>query len=63
MITAMFIGGSMPNSRKAFLEEKDQRNEMKKECVRNRKMCKAGYETVMGLKAKDKLGLNTSDKE
>lgn len=59
----IFIHDPVPITRKAFLEEKDQRNEMKKECVSNRKMCKAGYETVMGLKAKDKLGLNTSDKE
>lgn len=51
------------NSRKAFLERKDLDNEMRKECDRVRKMRKAGYETVMGLKAKDKLGLNTSDKE
>lgn len=62
MITAMFCG-SMANNRKSFLEQKDMHNEMKKEHIRNHKMCKAGYETVISLKAKDKLGLNTSVKE
>lgn len=59
----IFIHDPVPITRKAFLEEKDRENEWRKERTRDRKMCKAGYETVMGLKAKDKLGLNTSDKE
>ena len=59
----IIISGSMPTNRKSFLEEKDRENEWRKERARERKMLKAGYETVMGLKAKDKLGLNTSDKE
>lgn len=59
----IFIHDPVPITRKAFLEDKDMENEWRKERARERKMCKAGYETVMGLKAKDKLGLNTSDKE
>lgn len=59
----IIISDSRPTNRKSFLEEKDRENEWRKERTRERKMLKAGYETVMGLKAKDKLGLNTSDKE
>ena len=59
----IFIHDPVPLNRKSFLEEKDRENEWRKERARERKMCKAGYETVMGLRAKDKLGLNTSDKE
>lgn len=59
----IIISDSMPTNRKSFLEEKDRENEWRKARDHERKMLKAGYETVMGLKAKDKLGLNTSVKE
>lgn len=59
----IIISDSTPTNRKSFLEDKDMSYEWKKKCDRERKMLKAGYETVMGLKAKDKLGLNTSVKE